>query len=359
LARSSEISLDLVEFLARSSEISPDLVKILAISGEISEVFGQFSSFSHRISFIFQILTPTKSDHRSLMFQPIRIDHPLGWRRVQSLSTQSGWVRCGLSTNPIQPDPWTGLHRILHPPNNDVEGWVMANLIDHELHEWMIEVVMALFHEKEADAICKIPFSRRSVFDSITWLHNKNGKFTVKSAYRVAQQVLKVGRGAESSNGRYGKQVWSALWKLKIPNKIKVFGWRACHDILLTRLYLTKRRIISDNMCPICCRCPESTIHVLWECAATQNVWASSVKILQKGCTGQNDLLHLLEYLLDPLSLEEVEVFLIHAWLIWNRHNSVIHGGRFIDPVTFNQRAVEYLEEYKHAQQQLHVETVM
>lgn len=60
--------------------------------------------------------------------------------------------------------------------------------------------------------------------DFITWLHNKNGKFTVKSAYRVAQQVLKVRRGAESSNGGYGKQVWAALWKLKILNKIKVFG---------------------------------------------------------------------------------------------------------------------------------------
>ena len=68
---------------------------------------------------------------------------------------------------------------------------------------------------------------------------------------------------------------------------------------------------------------------------------------------GQNDLLHLLEYLLDRLSLEEVEVFLIQAWLIWNRRNSVIHGGRFIDPGTINQRAAEYLEEYKHAQQQL------
>ena len=122
---------------------------------------------------------------------------------------------------------------------------------------------------EEANAICKIPLRRRSVVDSITWLHNKNGKFTVKSAYRVAQQVLKVRRGVESSNGGYGKQVWATLWKLKILNKIKVFRWRTCHDILATRLNLTKRRIISDNRCPICCRCPESTIHVLWECAAT------------------------------------------------------------------------------------------
>lgn len=88
-------------------------------------------------------------------------------------------------------------------------------------------------------------------------------------------------------------------------------------------------------------------------------MWASSVKILQKECTGQNDLLHLLEYLLNQLSLEEVEVFFTQAWLIWNRRNSVIHGGKFIDLGTINQRVVEYLEEYKHAQQQLYAELVM
>ena len=59
------------------------------------------------------------------------------------------------------------------------------------------------------------------------------------------------------------------------------------------------------------------------------------------------------------MSLEEVEVFLIQAWFIWSRRNSVLHGGRFIDPGTLNQRAAEYLEEYKHAQQQLDAEAVM
>ncbi|XP_023881417.1 uncharacterized protein LOC111993828 [Quercus suber] len=150
---------------------------------------------------------------------------------------------------------------------------------------------MALFHEEEADAICKIPLSRRSVSDSIIWLHNNNAKFTVKSAYRVAQQVLKDGRGAESSNGSYGKRVWAALWN--------------------------------------------------------------------KGCTDQYDLLHLLECLLDRLSLEEVEVFFTQACFIWSRRNSVLHGGRFIDPGTLNRRAAEYLQEYKHAQEQLDAEPVM
>ena len=60
--------------------------------------------------------------------------------------------------------------------------------------------------------------------------------------------------------------MWNALWKLHIPNKIKVFGWRACQEILPTHLNLAKQRIIHDNVCPNCTRFSESTIHELWDC---------------------------------------------------------------------------------------------
>ena len=70
-------------------------------------------------------------------------------------------------------------------------------------------------------------------------------------------------------------------------------------------------------------------------------------------------MLHLLEYLIDRMSLEEMELFLSQAWFIWNRRNGVIHGGRFIDPDTLNRRAKKYLEDYRYAQEQLATESVM
>ena len=90
----------------------------------------------------------------------------------------------------VQGDRWIPNHptnKIMHPPNDDVEDWVVSDLIDHDLHAWRTDVVMALFHSEDADAICKIPLSRRYVSYSIIWLHNNNGKFTDKFAYRVAQ----------------------------------------------------------------------------------------------------------------------------------------------------------------------------
>lgn len=57
-----------------------------------------------------------------------------------------------------------------------------------------------------------------------------------------------------------------------MPKKIKVFGWRACQNILPTRANLARRRIIEDDNCPIRLRHSESVIHALWECGMAQDV---------------------------------------------------------------------------------------
>ena len=91
------------------------------------------------------------------------------------------------------------------------------------------------------------------------------------------------GNQVESSGSYVGKFIWPVLWKLSIPNKIKIFGWRACNDILPTWINLVKRRIINEDKCPICTREVETAIHVLWGCAAVIDVWVGSIPKLQKG----------------------------------------------------------------------------
>ena len=139
---------------------------------------------------------------------------------------------------------------------------------------------MVQFNREEREAICDIPLNRRQVSDFVYWKYNKDDIFTVKSAYKVARALLKKVVWAESSSGSGGCRVWVAIWKLRIPNKIKVFGWRACHDILPTRGNLKKKWILLDDLCPLCGLFQESTIHVLWECSAAQDVWHGSVRAL-------------------------------------------------------------------------------
>ena len=49
---------------------------------------------------------------------------------------------------------------------------------------------MEMFEKEDAEAICRIPLSRRYVDDSIIWLPNKKGLFTVKSAYKVVRELM-------------------------------------------------------------------------------------------------------------------------------------------------------------------------
>lgn len=121
--------------------------------------------------------------------------------------------------------------------------------MDPELRCWNRELIMTKFHKEDVEAILRIPLSRRQVVDSVMWLHTTIGIYSVKSGYYVATQILKEADWAESSRGHRGNKVWAKLWKLKVPNKIKVFGWRACQNILPTQENLVHRRIMVDNTC--------------------------------------------------------------------------------------------------------------
>lgn len=147
-----------------------------------------------------------------------------------------------------------------------------------------------------------------------------------------------------------GGSVWEKLWKLKIPNKIKVFGWRACLDILPTRENLPRRRIIKDDRCGVCSLAKESGYHVLWECGLAQDIWASCPSRLQKGTSGHDDMLHLVEHMQHRLTDDELELFWVQSWLIWNQRNSMLHGGVIQDPGRMNQQVKDYLEEFREAQ---------
>ena len=88
------------------------------------------------------------------------------------------------------------------------------------------------FHREDAEAILCIPLSRRNIPDSLMWLPNKDGVYTVKSGYFIARELASEMDGREeSSSVRNGGLTWPRLWKLHLPNlpsKIKVFGWRDC-----------------------------------------------------------------------------------------------------------------------------------
>ncbi|XP_023919200.1 uncharacterized protein LOC112030766 [Quercus suber] len=239
---------------------------------------------------------------------------------------------------------------VLHPVTEEVEECMVSELIDPGLHCWRRDIIMESFQINDANAICKIPLSRRRATDSVVWLHTKTGVYSVRSGYHTARKVMTTKVWAESSSSAAGQQIWKVLWSLKVPSKLKVFGWRASHEILPTTVSLAKRKILDDDRCHCCKRFAETTIHAVWDCGVAQDIWAGSITPLQKWSTSYHNFRSLFESLMERLSKAELEFFLVQAWLIWNQRNAVIHSGQLMEPGWLNRRAEEFLAEYRKAQ---------
>ena len=109
--------------------------------------------------------------------------------------------------------------------------------------------------------------------DRLCWTKNRAHKFTVKSAYHVALR-LQQPNAAEHSRVGIDRMVWKKLWKQNITPKVRMFAWRACLDILPTKVNLACKKIWVDPECTTCTQQDETICHVLWQCRLARNTWA-------------------------------------------------------------------------------------
>ena len=65
--------------------------------------------------------------------------------------------------------------------------------------------------------------------------------------------------------------------------------------------------------------------------------------------TGHEDMLQLVDQLQCCFTDEELELFWVQCWLIWNQRYTIVHGGIIQDPSRLNQRAKDMMEEFRVA----------
>ncbi|XP_059431505.1 uncharacterized protein LOC132165008 [Corylus avellana] len=207
----------------------------------------------------------------------------------------------------------------------------------------------ALFSKEEIVKILEIPTSCTNQVDLLIWRGTKNGIFSVKSAYHL-QQEREVSAMASSSTPNIGGAVWKRLWKLPVPQVEKNFLWKACHNILLTRENLYKRKIISDPLCPVCGLEVETGFHILWQCASAMDVWAMGHKIFQKSYFAGPEFLQVVTSLFESCSQEVLCQFVGLARRIWLRRNELVHGGLFSHPKLLMEKTELAIQEFNLAQ---------
>ena len=100
------------------------------------------------------------------------------------------------------------------------------------------------------------------------WSNDTTGKYTARSAY----QLLNMNSKDDNTD-----EIFQAIWKLKIPNKVSFFVWRLMKNRLPTKLYLTRRNIvINDTLCPLSTKKEKDARHLFFSCHKIRQIlWES------------------------------------------------------------------------------------
>ncbi|KAK3228205.1 hypothetical protein Dsin_008067 [Dipteronia sinensis] len=200
----------------------------------------------------------------------------------------------------------------------------VSDLIDSP-GKWNEPLIKRYFLLEEAELILSIPLSVHPKRDSVLWNFDRKGSFTVKSAYRVAISAM---RSYEASCSSGSHHWWKKLWSLQLPNKIKIFCWRACHNILPTKNLLYRKGIIDSASCTFCAKGPETVDHALWGCKNVNAEWYQCPLFFDLHKLKINNFFKRVVWVGTVGNLECVTKFITTAWFVWNYRNQTLFGDK-------------------------------
>ena len=178
------------------------------------------------------------------------------------------------------------------------------------------------------EAILSIRASPTLNEDFLAWQPEKNGIFTVRSAYHLGLKLQQHAElSAASSKFPEGeKPVWRKIWQCNVPEKVRIFAWKAVSNGLATEENKLRRHMKVTGRCKICDQESEDVGHAIYRCPHAKALWEAMAQVWQIPVPAQPQRHHawLEEFL---LSLSEVtcRYILMIAWRAWYCRNEVTH----------------------------------
>ncbi|XP_030922880.1 uncharacterized protein LOC115949731 [Quercus lobata] len=134
------------------------------------------------------------------------------------------------------------------------------------------------------------------------------------------------------------------MWSFQIPNKIKHFGWRACTESLPTLANLHQQKVIGSPLCSNCDKASETVHHALWDCDKVLGCWGHRFKKLRSHDQSMGSFVDLV--FSARQQEENMELFMVVAWLIWNRRNKMHFNEQHLPPEKILDAATALLIEF-------------
>ncbi|XP_042950144.1 uncharacterized protein LOC122282259 [Carya illinoinensis] len=215
------------------------------------------------------------------------------------------------------------LHDYSVGESQDRKNETVDTLINGETRWWDISKVRALFNPIIAEKILKIVICPEGYEDRWMWSEERSGEFSVRSAYKLLQKGLYDAVG-QSSNSSSLNSLWKAIWKMKLPLKIRIFAWKLCKDCLPIGLNLIKKHVDIDPKCCLCAEQNEDLSQAIVYYPQLIEFWKGQ---LPKLFDIHKPLLFidLINHVHNKGTTEELQFFCLIAWRFWYRRNRKTH----------------------------------
>lgn len=180
------------------------------------------------------------------------------------------------------------------------------------------------------------------------WAFSKSGNFTVRSCYHNLVVGKLTMETSTTSLAGSASPLWDWIWELKVPPKVRTFIWRACHEILPTRVALMRRHVGSNPYCEFCLNDIGTATHTFFRCSYFLNIWSVEPFSISLDSRVQNfgEGIRRLKELLDEAKFG---LACVVCWNIWNLRNDLTHNNDRGDRESLVRRSGDFLNSYKSA----------
>lgn len=190
--------------------------------------------------------------------------------------------------------------------------------------------MFSAIHSFDAEEICKISIPESNAEDRIAWHYERNGIFTVRSAYKLVASIQGQTQRIPSSSSSEpnARSIWDLIWKAKVPPKVRIFGWRVATNTLATKRNKWKRTLEVDATCGICGCDEEDEFHAVVACTKSRALRYEMRKEweLPPECSFRYTGPDWLQVLLDKISEDMQARVLMLLWRGWHLRDNCIHG---------------------------------
>ncbi|XP_062014381.1 uncharacterized protein LOC133730890 [Rosa rugosa] len=201
---------------------------------------------------------------------------------------------------------------------------LVSDLIDSHTRQWIPAAVYACFSPDVAQKVLCIPLSRRIFCDKPCWSPEKKGFYSVKTAYWIARAKVLEHVLTSTSQGNPYAELWKRLWKAKVPGKVQICIWRACSNLLPTKVKLSTKGYEGDLQCILCPHAYEVISHVLCKCPTAAAILTAPPFNLGRSLVPHVEFK---DWLLDHALHLKKEVFaklLMMLWALWKNRNNML-----------------------------------